>query len=97
MCCDETTVHPIRIPVTKALRSRNHTSALNDGRRSHLGNSARTITLYLTGLLGPRFRRMNQTAIKRALSSEAKEKFEPSDRNRLAALPITNVARRCAR
>src|SRR5215471_17672507 len=97
MYCEETVVQAIRTPMTKTLRRRNHTSALNEARRSHFGNSARIMTLYLTGFPGGRFNRTTQIAIQRALRREAREKFEPSDRNRLATLPTTYVAKRCAR
>src|SRR5438093_258834 len=95
---DEMTVHPIRIDEANRFNSRNHTSALNEARRSHRGNSARSMTLYLTFFLpGRRLKRRNVIAMQRAHSSDAMEKLEPIDRNRPAKLPTRQLTRRPAR
>jgi hypothetical protein len=98
MNCDEITAHPNSVAEAKRLKSRNHTSALKEARHSHLGNSARRMTLYVTSFLpGRRVKRRNVIAMQRALSKDAREKLEPFDRNRLEMLPKRNVTTRSAR
>src|SRR4051812_15072227 len=93
MNCDEITAHPTSSPDATTLKSRNHTSALNEARPSHLGNSALRITSYLTGFL-PRRETRNAIAMHNALSKDAIEKFEPSDRNRPERLPASELTTR---
>ena len=88
----------MRIPVAKRLKSRNHTSALKDARESHRGNSALNITSYLTAFLpGRRLTRRNVIAMHKALSRDAMEKFEPSERKRPEMLPTRGLTTRSAR
>ena len=91
MSRDEITVHASSSPDAKTFRSRNQTSALNEGRRSHLGKSALNITLYLIAFLpAGRLHTRNAIAMHRALSREAMENVEPSDRRRPEKLATTN-------
>src|SRR3981189_325436 len=98
MNCDEMTVHPKSSAEAKRLKSRNHTSALNEARHSHRGNSARRMTVYLTSFLpGRRLNTRNVIAMQRGVSKEGMKKLEPIDRNRLDMLPTRNVTTRSAR
>ena len=94
MYVDEKTAQPNNAPNASTLKKKNVTSALKEVLLyNHLGNSARSITEYLTALFsGRRFNTVKATATQSALNNDAAEKLEYRGRSRTAKLPAMKEA-----